>query len=126
MANRIAEIAGAFDVADGTSEKIRQPDCVHGLLRHQRIGPDAGRLGHRILHQPVQPDHLRALQLGPPRQRLRRILAMMQEEFQVEAAHVAAGIARACRVQPHRGKRIGKAAIDALDGVERKLPLRHV
>ena len=67
-----------------------------------------------------------ALQFAPARQRLHGVLAMMQEEFQIETAHVAAGVARARRVQPHRGERIGKTAIDALDGVERKLPLRHI
>jgi hypothetical protein len=80
-ATRIAELVHAFDMADCACEKLRQPDRVGGLLRHQRIGPDAGRLGDGILHQPVQPDHLRALQLAPSRQRLRRVLAMMQKEL---------------------------------------------
>ena len=59
------------------------------------------------------------------RQRLHGVLAVMQKEFQVETAHVAAGVAAARRIQPHRGERVGEAAIDAFDGIQRKLALRH-
>jgi hypothetical protein len=50
----------------------------------------------------------------------------MQEELEIELVHVAACVAGARRVQPHGAERVGKTAVDALDGIERKLALRQV
>ena len=50
----------------------------------------------------------------------------MQEEFEIELIHVAAGVAGAGRVDAHGAERMAEAAIDPLDGIERKLALRQV
>ena len=112
-------------MADRISEELRQPDRLRRLLGDQRIGLDAGAFGHGVLHQPVQADHLRSLQLAASGQRLRGVDAVMQEEFEIELPHVAAGVTGAGGVEPHRRQRVGEAAIDPLDRIERKLRLRQ-
>ncbi len=113
-------------MTDRCRKEIRQADGVGSLLCHQRVGLDAGGRRHRIFHQPVQADYLRPLQLGAPCHLLRRIGAVMQEELEIELTHIAARVARACRVQAHCAERIGEAAINALDGIQRELALRYV
>lgn len=112
-------------MTDRGGEKVRQADGLRRTLGDKRIGLDAGVLGDGVLHQPMHTNDIRALQFRASAQLLQRINAMMEKEFEIEQIHVAARVAGAGRVQAHRRKRVGETAIDALDGVERKLPLRH-
>ena len=74
----------------------------------------------------MEPDYLGSLQLGAAGNRLRRVLAVMKKEFKVQRLDIPACIAAAGGVALHRLQRVDKAAIDAIDGVERILRLRQV